>query len=242
MKKDKIYIYGRHALKEALMNSPQSVKKVFLANRKDSELEILLKNNRIPIGDLSAASSKDEASHQGIIASIDPEKILIDYDEFFKTYEVNDKSLFVILDGLQDPQNVGAIIRSAVAFGASGVLMPKTGQVSLTGAVAKASAGMLFNVPIITVGDIVTKMVDLKKRGFIIYGMDAHSSTDLLVETFEGPTIFIMGNESNGLGDNTKKQCDKLISIPMDSRCESLNVAVSAGILLYKMSRVDRVV
>ncbi|HRY62977.1 MAG TPA: TrmH family RNA methyltransferase, partial [Candidatus Paceibacterota bacterium] len=174
-KKDKIYIYGRHALKEALTNAPQAVTKIFLSDRDDAELEAIIKKTGTPVGELNIANIEKGASHQGVIASVAPDKLVIKYEEFFNSYKVSKTSLFVFLNGLQDPQNVGAIIRSAVAFGASGVIMPEKEQAPITGAVAKTSAGMVFRVPIISAGSKLDTIKDLKKRGFVIYGMEGES-------------------------------------------------------------------
>lgn len=236
MKKEKTYIYGRHALKEALVSAPQAIIKIFLAKRDDAELESLIKHTGISVGESSVANIEKDASHQGIIASIDPDKITRGYDEFFQDYSATETSLFVFLNGLQDPQNVGAIIRSAAAFGASGIIMPRAEQAPVTGAVAKTSAGMVFRVPIISIGDKISTIKDLKKKGFKIYGMEGDSKNMIQDEKFEGPTVFVMGNESKGLEKELLDLCDKLIAIPMDPKCESLNVAVSAGIALYAKS------
>lgn len=232
-KKDKIYIYGKHALKEALTSAPQAITKIFLANRDDAELEALIKKTGVSVGELSSASLENDASHQGVIGSVSPEKLARKYEEFFDKYTITPNSLFVFLNGLQDPQNVGAIIRSAAAFGASGVIMPEREQAPITGAVAKTSAGMVFRVPIITAGSVLDTIKDLKKRGFTVYGMEGESKNMIQNEAFAGPTVFIMGNESKGLEKELIELCDRLIAISMDPKCESLNVAVSAGIALY---------
>lgn len=233
MSKDKIYIYGRHAIKEALVSLPSSIIKIFLANRNDAEIEGLIKKERILVGELSASSVEKNVSHQGIIASISPEKVVREYDEFFKDHTITSKSFFVFLNGLHDPQNVGAIIRSAAAFGASGIIMPRSEQAPITGAVAKTSAGMVFRIPIISVGDKIAAIKDLKIKGFTIYGMEGESKNMLQDEKFDRPTVFVMGNESKGLEKEILSLCDSLVAIPMDPKCESLNVAVSAGIALY---------
>jgi 23S rRNA (guanosine2251-2'-O)-methyltransferase len=236
MNKDKIYIYGKHALKEALISAPQSITKIFLAKRDDPEIESLIKKEGVPVGELSAASVENDASHQGVIASISPEKLVRSYDDFFKDHTISHKSFFVFLNGLSDPQNVGAIIRSAAAFGASGVIMPRSEQAPITGAVTKTSAGMVFRTPIISIGDKVAAIKDLKEKGFTVYGMESESKNMIQDEKFEGPTVFVMGNESKGLESEVLDLCDRLVAIPMDPKCESLNVSVAAGIALYAKS------
>lgn len=232
----KVYIYGRHALKEALISAPGSVVKVFLANRNDAELEALLAKAGVPVGALSSSVTEKEASHQGIVANISPEKLFTDLPGAIKV-SGSRKISFVFLAGVQDPQNVGAIIRSAAAFGVSGVIMPKKEQAGITGAVAKASSGMIFRVPLISADDPAETLLGLKVKGFAIYGLDGTSKNRIDDEKFDQPAVFVMGNESSGIPREIGEICDRIVSIPMDPRCESLNVAVAAGITFYEWKK-----
>ncbi|MEI6296731.1 MAG: 23S rRNA (guanosine(2251)-2'-O)-methyltransferase RlmB [bacterium] len=237
MKKEKIYIYGKHALMEALLNCPQAIDKVFLSLRGDLELEKIIKDKNIAIGTLNSAEVEKDAVHQGVIAKINLDKLLIKYEDFIKTTQISSKISFVFLGGLHDPHNVGAIIRSAAAFGISGVLIPKKEQAPITGAVAKVSAGMLFRIPIIEVKNSIETIKDLKNREFSIYGLEGTSNNYLDKEVFNTPTVFVMGNESRGLDKDIEELCTKKIAIPMNKRCESLNVAVSASVTFYEWSK-----
>ena len=137
---------------------------------------------------------------------------------------------------LQDPHNVGAIIRSAAAFGVSGVLMPEHNQAPITGAVVKVSAGMAFRIPLVRIGNINTVIRDLKERGFWVYGLDGEAKTSIVDESFDAPTVFILGNESKGIREKTAELCDVMLSIPMHPQCESMNVASSTSVALYAWS------
>ncbi|MCK5095879.1 MAG: 23S rRNA (guanosine(2251)-2'-O)-methyltransferase RlmB [Candidatus Pacebacteria bacterium] len=241
MKERKTYIYGKHALIEALAHSPQSIKKVFLSsNIDDEELLTLIKETGVPTSKLSgdATLGKDlrEATHQGVVALVANEGLMRPYKEFIKDLEIKEDTSLVILGELQDPQNIGAVIRSAAAFGVSGVLMPSHNQGQATGAVVKVSAGMAFRIPLVTIGNINDTIRDLKKRGFWVYGLAGEAETKVTDEKFDAPTVFVLGNEAKGVREKTRDLCDIMLSIPIDQKCESLNAAASAAIALYAWS------
>lgn len=241
MTQDKIYIYGKHAVTEALRNSPQSVKKVYLAPHiKDEELLKLVKKVGVPSAPLTAGKShgevSDDASHQGVIGVISLEKIMRPYKDFMDTLIVTPDTSLVLLGELQDPHNVGAIIRSAAAFGVSGVLIPEHNQAPVTGTVVKVSAGMAFHIPLVTIPNVNTAVRDLKEKGFWIYGLDGEATHKMTTEKFDAPALFISGNEATGIREKTRELCDILISIPMNPQCESLNVAASTAVALYAWS------
>jgi 23S rRNA (guanosine2251-2'-O)-methyltransferase len=238
MKQEKIYIYGKHALFEALSSSPQSISKVFLAN-KDLEIEELAKKNNIKVHPLGQNKNFDEIkkeSHQGVIGVVSLEKLVRPYKDFVDNFKTNKNTSLVLLAGIQDPHNVGAIIRSAVAFGVGAVLLPEHNQAPITGAVVKVSAGMVFKIPIVSIGNVNTTIKDLKDRGFWIYGLDAGGSVSVNDEKYDEPSVFVMGNESKGLREKTNEACDTILSIPIDKKCESLNVATAAAVTFYSWS------
>jgi 23S rRNA (guanosine2251-2'-O)-methyltransferase len=240
MKQDKIYIYGKHALVEALTNAPHIIKKVFLANEEDKEIMSLLKKADIIPGVLGkgqlVGDLEKDTKHQGIIALIALERLMLSYEQFIKNLEVTNDTALVIMGELQDPHNVGAVIRSAAAFGVAGVLIPEHNQAPVTGAVIKVSAGMAFRVPLVQIGNINTVLADLKKRGFWIYGLEGTSPNSIVHEKFDVPTAFVLGNEAVGIRPHTTELCDVLLSIPMHPQCESMNVASSTAVALYAWS------
>ena len=238
----KIYIYGRHALVEALQNAPHAVRKVFLSREvRDTELRALLKNRGIEPAELSSGRGTDlvgkDAVHQGVIATIDPQALLIPLDDFLKHVNMAANPGIAVLGEVQDPHNVGAIIRSAAAFGLAGVLIPERHQAPVTGVVVKTSAGMVFRIPLITIGNVNHALGELKKNGFWIYGLAMDGTSTLGTEPFDAPTAFVIGNEGAGIREKTLGACDVTLKIPMHPRTESLNAAVSAAIVFYEWSR-----
>ncbi len=241
-KEGKIYMYGRHALMEAVLNAPVVVRKVYLSpDNRDKELRDLLAKNKIPTDELKQGQGSEivgrDAAHQGVVALINPVSLLKDFDTFVKQLVVTPKTAIVILGEVQDPHNVGAIIRSAAAFGISAVLIPEHNQAGVTGAVIKASAGMVFTTPLVSIGNVNYAIKALKAKGFWIYGLDASGKNELGKETFDAPAAFVVGNEGAGIREKTLGACDIVLNIPMHERTESLNAAVSAAVVLYEWSK-----
>jgi 23S rRNA (guanosine2251-2'-O)-methyltransferase len=240
-KNEKIYIYGKHALVEALTGNPAVIKKVYLApDLKDREVRELLATHKIPTDVLKNGNEMAgrDAVHQGIIALMDPGRLLVKFEDFIATLpsSVSPSTAVAVLGEVQDPHNVGAIIRSAAAFGLSAVLIPEHNQAPITGAVVKSSAGMAFRIPLVSIGNVNHALEVLKKKGFWIYGLDMEGAA-LGSEGFEKPSAFVIGNEGAGIRQMTLKNCDITLSIPMHSRTESLNAAASAGIVFYEWSK-----
>jgi 23S rRNA (guanosine2251-2'-O)-methyltransferase len=242
----KIYIYGKHALVEALRNTPRVIRKVFLSpDLRDTELRVLLTKHNIPTTALAPGKGKElvgrDTAHQGVIATMDPFALLISLDDFLKT--LNLKNLpaggpaIAVLGEIQDPHNVGAIIRSAAAFGLSGVLIPEHNQAGITGAVVKTSAGMVFRIPLVSIGNMNNALKVLKEKGFWIYGLAMDGKTSIGTDIFDAPVAFVVGNESAGIREKTLTSCDVTLKIPMHAQTESLNAAVSAAIVFYEWSR-----
>lgn len=235
--KEKIYIYGKHALAEALSSKPEVVQKVFAADGAlDKEVLGQLAARGVAVSPMKEQKGvMADAVHQGVIAVINPNKLLLSFEDFIESLDITPGSCLVLLDELQDPQNVGAIIRSAAAFGAAGVLIPQHNQAQITGAVVKTSAGMTFRVPLVSIGNVNQTLRQLKNKGFWVYGLDMEG-TPLASERFDAPAVFVVGNEGEGIRAKTLELCDVTLAIPMHKRTESLNAAVSAGITLYQWS------
>src|SRR5579871_5455251 len=148
-----------------------------------------------------------------------------------------DANLLVLLDGVEDPHNLGAILRTALAAGASAVLIPERRAAGLTETVAKAAAGALEHLPVVRIGNVTQTLEALKKRGFWIYGLDERGSSLYTDTSFATPTVFVLGGEGEGLHQLVKKHCDVLVRIPMAGEISSLNVSVAAGVVLFEWRR-----
>jgi len=241
MKHNKVFIYGKHAVSEALEHAPHSISKVFLApGQGDADLRKLIRQADVPVAELrSGGRARDmggSEAHQGIIGALIISQLVRPYEEFIRDLKVTPDMSLVLLGEIKDPQNVGAIIRSAAAFGASGILMPKHNQAPITGSVVKVSAGMVFRVPIVEVGNMNMTVRDLKDRGFTVYGLEGDAKMSVTDASYDGPSAFIMGNEEKGIRAKTAELCDTLLAIPMHPRTESLNVAASAAVVLHAWS------
>ena len=171
------------------------------------------------------------ATHQGVVAFAAAQR-------YAQLEEVlSGAQLLVVLDGVEDPHNLGAIVRTAYAAGASAVLIPERRATGLTETVAKAAAGALEHLPVVRIGNVSQTLEDLKARGFWIYGLDERAK-ELYSETdFARPTVFVLGGEGQGLHQLVQKHCDVLLRIPMAGAISSLNVSVAAGIVLFEWRR-----
>lgn len=237
---ERIYIYGRHSVEEALLNNPSSIDLILTSHSISTDGMQIIRDNKIRLEKLTKDSlprGVDKNSvHQGYVARVSIKNLVRSYDEFIETLEIASDTALVILGEVQDPQNVGAIIRSAAAFGISGVLIPAHKQAQVNGTVVKISAGMAFRIPLVAIGNVNTVVKDLKEKGFWIYGLEGTAKQNITDEKFDTPSVIIMGNESEGIREKTLELCDIPLAIPMNENCESLNVAASAAVALYAWS------
>ncbi len=235
------YIYGKHAVYEVLSERPDIVSEVHAAaDFSDARIIELVKAKNLRLKLLNLKNPprgvSSNASHQGIVAGITPEKLTIDYKNFKNTLKADENSALLVLGEVQDPHNVGAVIRSAAAFGLKGVLIPPHNQAPVTGTVVKVSAGMAFKIPLVTISNVNSTLRDLQELGFWIYGLEGNGTVSTVTEKFTKPSVFVLGNEGSGLREKTKEACDDLISIPIHPRCESLNAAAATAIVLSAWS------
>lgn len=242
MKQTKVFAYGRHAVSEALQHAPRAVTKVYLDTRNaNSKLRRQLDTAKIPVARLSEGLARSDmksgTAHQDIIASISLAQLMLPGETFFKSFVPTPKSVVVVLCGVQDPHNVGAIVRSAAAFGAAAVVIPDREQSPMTGAALKASAGAAFRIPLVSVATPKQAIAELKKRGCKVYALVGGSGRPIAEEAFVEPSILLLGNEGSGLPEELRSLADTELSIPTDARVESLNVAAAAAVALYAWSR-----
>jgi len=171
------------------------------------------------------------AAHQGVVA-LGAATQYIDLDDI-----AEGARLVVVLDGVEDPHNLGAIIRTAHAAGAAGVVIPERRAAGITDVVAKAAAGALEHLPVIRVTNINRTLEQIKERGYWIYGLDERGAEDYDRVEFSTPTALVLGAEGTGLHEQVRKHCDVLVRIPMAGKISSLNVSVAAGIVLFEWKR-----
>lgn len=171
------------------------------------------------------------AVHQGIVAFGSAQRY-VDLDRV-----LTGAQLLVVLDGVEDPHNLGAIVRTAHAAGAAAVVVPDRRAAGLTETVAKAAAGALELLPVVRVGNISQTLESLKAHGFWIYGLDERGTQVYSETDFATPTVLVLGGEGQGLHQLVKKHCDVLVRIPMAGAISSLNVSVAAGVVLFEWRR-----
>ncbi len=170
------------------------------------------------------------AAHQGVVA-------MGAARQYAELESVAAAEMLVVLDGIEDPHNLGAIIRTAHAAGAGGAIVPERRAAGITDVVAKAAAGALEYLPVVRVTNINRALEDLKKRGFWIYGLDERGAEDYDRVEYARPTALVLGGEGKGLHEQVRKHCDRLVRIPMAGRISSLNVSVAAGVVLFEWKR-----
>lgn len=235
-------IEGRNAVLEAF-RSGKTIDRLFILDGcKDGPIQSIVREARkhdtiinfVPKERLNAMSSTGK--HQGVIA----QAAAYDYSElediFALAEEKGEPPFVIILDNLEDPHNLGAIIRTANQCGAHGVIIPKRRAVGLTATVAKASAGAINYTPVVKVTNLVQTMEELKERGlwFVCADMDGEVMYDL---NLTGPIGLVIGNEGEGVGRLVKENCDYVAKIPMKGDIDSLNASVAMGVLAYEIVR-----
>ncbi len=171
------------------------------------------------------------AAHQGVVA-LGAAHGYADYET-----SIADAQLIVLLDGVEDPHNLGAIVRSAHAAGANAVLVPERRAAGLTETVAKAAAGALEHIAVTRIGNVSQTLEDLKKRGFWVYGLDERGDLLYSEVDYARPTVLVLGGEGHGMHQQVRKHCDAVLRIPIAGAISSLNVSVAAGIVLFEWRR-----
>ncbi len=243
------YLYGKNPLKEALLAQRREARQIidvlYITKREldNPDTMSLLQTYNQPytlstIHEIESMVGKDTV-HQGICATLIPDTLYTSLEKILGKKSASPR-LLVVLDELEDPHNVGAIIRSAVSFGASAILMPTHGQVALTGSVIKSASGMNFSIPIIKIGNVNTTLEKLKKDSFWIYGLTGTGETNLHTTKFDTDTVIVIGNEGRGLQKMTEELCDFRLSIPISKRAESLNASNAVAITLYEWYKQNK--
>jgi 23S rRNA (guanosine2251-2'-O)-methyltransferase len=239
-------VFGRNSVMEAI-RSGRTVDKIFVAkgDREGSIVRVIAmaKENGITAVEAEKAkldSMTRSASHQGIVAITtefsycEPEDIL----EYAK--EKEEKPFIIVIDGINDPRNLGAIIRTANAAGVHGIILPKRGACGLTATVYKTAAGACEYMKIARVVNIAETIEFLKENNVWIYGTDGAAENDIYQTDLRGAVALVMGDEGTGLSRLVRERCDHLIKIPMAGEITSLNISVAAAVAMYEKVRQDR--
>lgn len=239
---DNMYVEGRNAVLE-LLRSEHAVDKVLLASGHSGRMQdiyALAKQRGIPVMEcdrrkLDALSITH--AHQGVIAQA-AAHAYAELDALFEKAEAaGEAPLFVICDGIEDPHNLGAIIRSAESAGAHGVIIPKRRAVGLTAITARASAGAIAHMPVHKATNLASLIDTLKERGVWIFGAEANGTVPLYEADLGSATAIVIGSEGAGLSRIVREKCDFIVSIPMRGKVNSLNASNAAAVLLYEAVR-----
>lgn len=234
-------IIGRNAVMEALKND-KTIEALYLSNgsREGSINQIinLAKKNKIVIKEADKKKLDSMSSgmvHQGVIAKITPYKYFEVKDILDDAKKKGEAPFIIILDELEDPHNLGSIIRTAETCGVHGIIIPKRRNVGVTPTVYKSSVGAVEHVKIAKVTNINNTIDELKEQGIWVYGADIEGREYSYEVDFSGPCALIIGSEGRGISKLTLKKCDKLVRIPMIGKINSLNASVAGGIMMYEV-------
>ena len=242
--------YGMHTVRVLLTRSPDRVRRVLVASGRDAgrhaEIRTLAENAGIQV---SAADEPlldrlaEGGRHQGVLAEISPPRAGDPETQLEEALEAaGEAPLLLVLDGVQDPHNLGACLRSADAAGVAAVIAPRDRAAGLTPVVRKVAAGAAETVPFVSVVNLARTLRELKERGIWLVGTDDEADKSLFDADLTGPTAIVMGSEGEGMRRLTRECCDQLISIPMAGAVESLNVSVATGIVLFEAMRQRRAI
>ena len=245
MHKDKIF--GINPVIEAL-KAGRPIQRVLIAEQRKSDRDILeiirlAKSRRTEIRIVARDALKREAPNallQGVMAIAAAREYATLDDILQLPAQRGQTPLYLVLDGVEDPRNLGAILRTAEATGVHGVIIPERRAVGLTETVAKTAAGALEYVPVVKVANIANVLEDLKKEGVWVAGAEAGSEMMYWDADFVRPTAMVLGGEDKGVRRLVRVRCDYLLSLPLMGSITSLNVSVAAGVLLYEVLRQRR--
>ncbi len=234
-------ICGRNAVEEALRHN-NDLDCLWLAKGEHGgplgRLAAMAVQCGIPVKEVSSQkldAMSGKAAHQGVVLTLLAHAFATLQDAFELAAQRGEAPFFVLCDGIEDPHNLGAIIRTAECTGVHGVVIPKRRSASLSPAVAKAASGALSYVPVIRVANMAATVDELKKAGVWVYG--AHmQGDDYRQPDYSGGCALVIGNEGAGISRLVKEKCDRLVALPMKGKINSLNASVAAGVLLYQIA------
>lgn len=233
----KQYIYGKNTVLEAI-NGDRTVYSVYLQkNMKDMKVIEYCQKRNIPLEfvDKQVFTKRlGNVVHQGVMASV-KEYRYYEIDEILSSIPKDKQPLLLLLDGLEDPHNLGAILRTCDAVGVDGVIIGKNRSVSLTGTVAKVSTGAIDHVKVAQVTNLTRTLEDLKTKSFWVVGCDLDKSQDYRKVDYNMPVVIVIGSEGSGISRLVKKSCDINVVLPMVGHVTSLNASVATAVILYQV-------
>jgi 23S rRNA (guanosine2251-2'-O)-methyltransferase len=239
------YVYGLHAVNAALERAPERVLELWIAQSRDAEPRVLeLKDRAQRAGVHIHAAAPDallklvgDVVHQGAVVAMRPLKGWDEHDLADLLDRLKVDPLLLILDGVTDPHNLGACLRTADAAGAHAVIIPKDRAATLDSVARKVAAGAAEFIPVVSVTNLARTLETLKQRGVWIAGTEGEAVQSLYSADFKRPLGLVLGAEGSGMRRLTREKCDFLVRIPMAGHMESLNVSVAAGIALFEVLR-----
>ncbi len=231
-------IFGKNTVREAI-NKKRFIKELIISQEKvlnEFPKNSLSKETKITLMPLKEMNQKYNGNHQGVVAIIDEYKYLSLNALIDKNKQKENVSL-IMLDGLEDPHNLGAILRTADATGMNGIIIPKNRSVSLNQTVAKVSTGAIEYVDVVQVTNLVSTLKELKEHGYWVIGLEMEGSVDYKEQDYTGKKVIVIGSEGKGISRLVKTECDFMVNIPMIGHVNSLNASVSASIIFYEILR-----
>lgn len=235
------WIYGRNPVQEAI-RAGRELNKVLIAKgtKLPPPLMAALRDSRVPFQEVTRErldSLCGTANHQGIAVQMAAAQY-VDWEEILERARAQKEApLIILLDELEDPHNLGAILRTAEGAGVHGVIIPKRRNVGLTGTVAKAAVGAVEYVPVARVPNLVQVIRELKEQGIWVAGLDGTADKTIWEQDLTGPLALVVGGEGKGLSRLVRETCDYLIKIPMSGRLNSLNASVATAVCVYEVLR-----
>jgi 23S rRNA (guanosine2251-2'-O)-methyltransferase len=239
-------IFGLHSVESLLSTTPEKVIQLFLQkSRKDSKLsqiESLASNAglRYQLVDKKKMDNWVNGNHQGVIAEVKVADALMNENQLLELVAEKDNCLLLVLDGVTDPHNLGACLRTADAAGVDAVIIPKDRSATLTAVARKVACGAADHVPVVKVTNLARYLGQLKEQNVWIIGTAGEATSDVYQTKFSGSTALVMGAEGSGMRRLTRENCDQLIKIPMAGSVSSLNVSVATGVCLFEIVRQSR--
>lgn len=234
-------IYGIHPIEEALRSKKRNVTQLYVSDTKAGHRAVediirLAKRANVKIDRIDNKTLDrltQNANHQGVMAKVQPIKLMKLSSAIYASNE-NKKDLWLAVDEMTDPQNLGAIIRSAACLGFSTIILPNRRTVGITPAVYRVACGAIENINIVEVANLSAALTDLKEEGFWIYGADM-AGKSITEMDYASPAVLVIGSEGFGIREKTAENCDEIISIPQRGGVESLNASAAASIIMYDM-------